>query len=141
MANIVYANNVVNLNHLFYDSHAHLLRMIALELGAEDKVEYLQEKFLGKKMKIKKQKNPHAPKKPKSSYFFFCDEHRSKLIENHKKKNKGKQDKSMMGKVAKKLGELWKNVTEKEKEKYTKMANKDKERYESEMNSFNEKFG
>jgi hypothetical protein len=93
------------------------------------------------KIKIKKQKNPHAPKKPKSSYFFFCDEHRSKLIEKHKKKNKGKQDKTMMGKVAKELGELWKKVSDKDKNKYNKLANKDKERYESEMNSFNEKFG
>ena len=58
----MYTNNVSNLNHLFYDSHAHLLRMVALELGAEDKVDYLQEKFLGKKMKIKKQKIPMLQK-------------------------------------------------------------------------------
>ena len=85
MANIVFNNNTCGLNDLFYDSHAQLLRMVALELGAEDKLDYLQEKFLGKKMKIKKQKNPHAPKKAKTSYFFFCDEHRANLISKYKK--------------------------------------------------------
>lgn len=139
MANIVFNNNTCGLNDLFYDSHAQLLRMVALELGAEDKLEYLQEKFLGKKMKIKKQKNPYAPKKAKTSYFFFCDEHRANLISKYKKHNKGKQDKNMMGNVAKQLGELWKKC--KEKNEYINMANKDKERYESEMNTFNEKYG
>ena len=51
MANIVFNNNTSGLNELFYDSHAQLLRMVALELKAEDKLEYLQEKFLGKKIK------------------------------------------------------------------------------------------
>ena len=139
MANIVFNNNTCGLNDLFYDSHAQLLRMVALELGAEDKLEYLQEKFLGKKMKIKKQKNPYAPKKAKTSYFFFCDEHRTNLISKYKKQNKGKQDKNMMGNVAKQLGELWSKC--KDKERYVIMSTKDKERYESEMNTFNEKYG
>lgn len=140
MANIVFSNNTSGLHELFYDSHAQLLRMVALELGAEDKIDYLQEKFLGKKLKLKKQKNPHAPKKPKSSYFFFCDEHRSALIEKHKKKNKGKkQDKSMMGLVAKELGKMWKDL--KNKDKYNKMSVDDKKRYEKEMSTFNEKYG
>ena len=139
MANIVFNNNTCCLNDLFYDSHAQLLRMVALELGAEDKLEYLQEKFLGKKMKIKKQKNPYAPKKAKTSYFFFCDEHRTNLISKYKKQNKGKQDKNMMGNVAKQLGELWSKC--KDKERYVIMSTKDKERYESEMNTFNEKYG
>ena len=139
MANIVFNNNTCGLNDLFYDSHAQLLRMVALELGAEDKLEYLQEKLKGKKMKIKKQKNPYAPKKAKTSYFFFCDEHRTNLISKYKKQNKGKQDKNMMGNVAKQLGELWSNC--KDKERYVIMSTKDKERYESEMNTFNEKYG
>ncbi len=140
MANIVFSNNTSGLHELFYDSHAQLLRMIALELGAEDKIDYLQEKFLGKKLKLKKQKNPYAPKKPKSSYFFFCDEHRANLIEKHKKKNKGKkQDKSMMGLVAKELGKMWKEL--KNKDKYNKMSVEDKKRYEKEMSTFNEKYG
>jgi len=140
MANIVFSNNTVGLHELFYDSHAQLLRMVALELGAEDKIDYLQEKFLGKKRKLKKQKNPYAPKKPKSSYFFFCDEHRTNLIEKHKKKNKGKkQDQSMMGMVAKELGKMWKELDN--KDNYNKMSVEDKKRYEKEMNTFNEKYG
>jgi len=139
MANIVFSNNTTGLHELFYDSHAQLLRMLALELGAEDKIDYLQEKFLGKKRKMKKLKNPYAPRKPKSSYFFFCDEHRRDLINKYKTKTKTKHDKNMMGQVAKDLGVMWKALEN--KDKYTDMSVEDKKRYESEMNGFNEKYG
>ena len=62
MASTVFHNNTVNLNDTWYESHAHLIRMVALDLGKEDQIEYLIEKFLGKKHKVKKQKNPYLPK-------------------------------------------------------------------------------
>ena len=72
MANIVFHNNTVSINDVWYESHAQLLRMVALDLGASpEKIEELLEKFVGAKKKMKAQKNPYAPKKPKSSYFYF----------------------------------------------------------------------
>ena len=53
MASVVFHNNTVSINDTWYESHAHLVRMIALELGKPDKVPELLEKFLGTKMKIK----------------------------------------------------------------------------------------
>ena len=47
MASTVFHNNTVNLNDTWYESHAHLVRMVALDLGKEDQIEYLIEKFLG----------------------------------------------------------------------------------------------
>jgi len=123
----------------WYDSQAQLVRMACLELGQPDKCEELIEKFLGKKMKIKVQKNPYLPKKPKSAYLFFCDKKRSKLIENHKKKHPSK--KIVIGDIAKELGNLWKTkVNEKQKKEYESMAKKDKERYQTEMAEYKEKY-
>ena len=68
MSGVVFHNNTVSINDVWYESHAHLVKMVALELGQPDKVPELLEKFLGAKMKIKAQKNPNAPKRAKSSY-------------------------------------------------------------------------
>ena len=140
MANIVFHNNTVSINDVWYESHVQLLRMVALDLGAgPEKIEELLEKFVGKKKKMKPQKNPYAPKKPKSSYFYFCDEFRPDYIESFKKKNPDK--KISIANIAKQLGTKWKSLSDNGKKKYVKMAEKDKVRYENDMNTFNEKYG
>ena len=88
---------------------------------------------------MKPQKNPYAPKKPKSSYFYFCDEFRPDYIESFKKKNPDK--KISIANIAKQLGTKWKSLSDNGKKKYVKMAEKDKVRYENDMNTFNEKYG
>ena len=88
MANIVFHNNTVSLNDMWYDSHAQLVRMVAFDLKASsEQIDELLEKYVGKKQKMKAQKNPFQPKKPKSSYFYFCDDFRPKLIEKFHKKH------------------------------------------------------
>lgn len=140
MANVVFHNNTVSINDVWYESHTQLVRMVALELGAgPEKIDELLEKFVGNKQKMKAQKNPHAPKKPKSSYFYYCDQHRPGLIENFKKKNPNK--KVQISEIAKELGAKWKKSSDSSKQKYYKMAEKDKERYVEEMSVFNEKYG
>ena len=140
MANIVFHNNTVSINDVWYESHVQLVRMVALDLGATpEKIEELLEKFVGNKKKMKPQKNPYAPKKPKSSYFYFCDEFRPNYIEDFKKKNPNK--KVSIADVAKQLGSKWKSLSDSGKKKYVKMAEKDKERYAEELNTFNEKYG
>jgi len=140
MANIVFHNNTVSINDVWYESHAQLLRMVALDLGAgPDKIEELLEKFVGNKKKMKAQKNPYAPKKPKSSYFYFCDEFRPGYIEDFKKANPG--GKVSIANIAKQLGAKWKSLSDNGKKKYVKMAEKDKVRYDNDMNTFNEKYG
>lgn len=138
MAGIVFHNNTCSLNELWYESHAQLLRMVCLELGQTDKCDELIEKFVGKKMKIKPQKNPHQPKRPKSAYFYFCDDKRPALITKAKGKN-GKK-KVVVGEVAKELGNMWKKKTESDKECYQILAKKDKERYVKAMEEFQEKY-
>ena len=106
-----------------------------MELGQPEKINELKAKLLGDKMKIKAKKDPNLPKKAKSGFMFFCDEHRPKLIEAQRKKN----NKVVISEVAKELGKKWKAL--KSKTKYDKLAAKDKERYAEAMSDYNEKNG
>jgi len=95
--------------------------------------EELSEKLSSKK----KRKDPNAPKRGKSAYIFFGQEHREKvkaeLMEEHGDDYENKM-------VMRRLGELWKELTtstkakdKKEVAKFEKMAADDKERYQAEM--------
>ena len=139
MANVVFHNNTVSINDVWYESHTQLVRMVALELGASpEKIDELLEKFVGNKQKMKAQKNPFQPKKPKSSYFYFCDDFRPKLIENFHKKHPNK--KVSIADIAKQLGKQWKELKDKNKKKYQAQAEEDKKRYEKDLEEFNEKY-
>ena len=76
----------------------------------------------------KKVKDPNAPKRGKTSYIFFCLEHRDHI----KKKNPDMSAKD----IIKELGTLWRNTPNDKKQKYVKMAESDKERYSGELTDY-----
>lgn len=78
--------------------------------------------------KTKKVKDENAPRKWKSSYIFFCSDKR----ESVKKSNPDLSATEM----TKKLGEMWRSLSDEKKKKYEEMSKKDKVRYESEMESY-----
>ena len=76
------------------------------EMAKVDKVHYDQEtKDYGP---AKGGKDPNAPKRPPSGFFLFCSEFCSKI----KSTNPG----ISIGDVAKKLGEVWNNLSDSEKQ-------------------------
>ncbi|GIL65240.1 hypothetical protein Vafri_19053 [Volvox africanus] len=79
--------------------------------------------------KEKKIKDPNAPKKPLGAYMWFCKDVR----ESVKKENPGLS----VTEIGKRLGELWKEVSEEDKKKYLKQAEEDKERYNKESAAYN----
>jgi hypothetical protein len=72
-----------------------------------------------KKGKVKS----NAPKRVRSAYLFFCKENRQEVASTCLKNTD----------ILKKLGEMWKELSDKKKKKYVKMSDEDKERYEEEM--------
>lgn len=70
----------------------------------------------------KKVKDPNAPKKPKNSFMFFCEENRDLA----KEKNPSFSPKE----VTKRLAELWRELSDKEKQKYKDKADQDKTKYD-----------
>ena len=107
-----------------------------MELGATDRIDELQQKYLGEKLKVKAPKDPNKPKRGKSAFMFFCDKYRPKLIADQKKKGKVN-----IGEVAKKLGADWKKLKDNQKKSSNEAAAKDKERYEKVIAEYNEKHG
>ena len=83
-----------------------------------------------KKLKSKKKskKPKDAPKNPKSSYIFFCQDKRSEIKENNPE--------FLSKDIMRELGRLWKNTTEEDKIKYIDLASNDKERYKEEIKNY-----
>lgn len=78
--------------------------------------------------RLKRRKDPNAPKKWKTGYILFCVDQRDKL----KAENEGLS----ATEITSRLGALWKNLTEKDKAKYEALSKKDKARYENDMSSY-----
>jgi high mobility group protein B1 len=74
--------------------------------------------------KRKRTKDPNAPKRALSAFFWFCSDERSKV--------KDKNPDWTVGEVAKELGRRWADVTPDAKSKFEALAAKDKVRYERE---------
>ena len=131
MSHLKYHNKLVELSEVFYQSHCELITSICIELEQPDKIKSLQAKFLDR-IKLKAKKDPEKPKKSKTSYMYFCQEQRDKLLEENPK--------ILLGEQSKKLGEMWSALEEEEKQKYVTIAGDDKNRYEQELEDYNEKW-
>jgi hypothetical protein len=76
MANIRFHNDTKALNHLWFESHKNLLTSLCIEFGKTDQIDDMVKKFLCEPVKIKTLKDPNKPKRAKSAYLFYCDDHR-----------------------------------------------------------------
>jgi len=106
------------------------------ELAAADKKRYIEEKedyvpdpsFESTKSSRKK-KDPNAPKRALSAYFFFCNEIREGVrAENPNKK---------ITEIATLLAEKWRALPDKKRVKYQKMHEEAKVKYQSAMDDYN----
>jgi high mobility group protein B3 len=96
------------------------------EMAKADKVHCDREmKDYGPAMEGKKKKDSNAPKRPLSGFFLFCLEFCPKI----KCTNPG----ISIGDVAKKLGEMWNNLSNSEKQPYITKAAKLKEKHEKDF--------
>jgi len=78
--------------------------------------------------KRKRTKDPNAPKRALSAFFWFCNDERPKVRETNPKYT--------VGDVAKELGRRWNECTEDQKSKFEALAAKDKARYEKELKAY-----
>lgn len=129
MAHYDYHNNYVSMSDMFYESHKTVIEKVCLHLQVEpEKIDEVVEKFIGKPQKIKSLKDPSMPKRPKSAYILFCQEHRPKI--------KASQPNAKLPDIARALGKLWKEVSADEKKKHEKASSEDKQRYLEEMEKY-----
>lgn len=77
---------------------------------------------VGRGKKRKHVKDPNAPKRSLSAFFWFCHDERTKV--------KALNPEYGVGDIAKELGRKWSDCVPEVKGKYEAMADKDKQRYE-----------
>lgn len=87
------------------------------------------EKTRGKKRK--QQKDPDAPKRSLSAFFWFSHDERGKV--------KGENPEYGVGDIAKELGRRWADADAETRKRYEALADKDKARYEKEMTAYKKK--
>ncbi|XP_071452752.1 high mobility group-T protein isoform X1 [Hetaerina americana] len=78
--------------------------------------------------KRKQFKDPNAPKRSLSAFFWFCNDERPKV--------KATNPEYGVGDIAKELGRKWSDADPDTKSKYEAMAEKDKARYDKEMTAY-----
>lgn len=83
--------------------------------------------------KPKKEKDPNAPKRPRSGYLFWCEEHRGVLKRTHPEISQTE--------MMTKCGESWKKLTDKKRIKYMELAQKDKARFTTELSKYHSRLG
>ncbi|KAK7604900.1 hypothetical protein V9T40_006086 [Parthenolecanium corni] len=81
--------------------------------------------------KRKQMKDPNAPKRSLSAFFWFCNDERGQVKANNPDYG--------VGDIAKELGRKWADAEPHVKQKYEQMAEKDKARYEREMTEYKKK--
>jgi hypothetical protein len=86
-----------------------------------------------KPKKVKKVKDPNAPKRNLTSYFCFLREQRPLVVNDNP--DLAAKD------VVKELAKMWKELDEEEKNKYVKLAAIDKKRYEKDMDTYSKNNG
>jgi len=84
--------------------------------------------IIGRGKKRKQIKDPNAPKRSLSAFFWFCNDERNKV--------KALNPEYGVVDIAKELGRKWSDVDPEIKQKYELMAEKDKARYEKEMTEY-----
>lgn len=104
------------------------------DIAAKDKARYQREMAgyippagEGGSSRKRQKKDPNAPKRALSAFFFFCGEFRASIKADHPDYN--------VGEIAKELGKRWEKVTD--KSKYEGQAAADKVRYEKAMAAYN----
>ncbi len=114
------------------DKERYLTEIADYEPTSEEDLEE-KRKGRGRGKKSSGKKDPNKPKRGKSSYIFFCADHRAEV-----KTNLG--DEAKQTEITTELGRLWNDIKESTKSsdkkklaKYEEQAKADKERYLTEM--------
>lgn len=127
-----FQNDVSALHHLWYESHKNLITSLCIETGNVEKIAEYTDKFLGPSQKLKQRRDPKKPRRPKSSYLFYCDVHRTKLMDDIRAEGKN----IVISEISKVLGAEWKKLTSDDKKLFEAAAQKDRARYADEMQSY-----
>lgn len=123
-------NCILDINKIVSSTCESIIHNICKDLNVDDeKTKELLKKYVSSDIgKLKQKKHPNLPKRPKTSYMFFCDSERQNIMNNNQS--------AKIGDISKILGEKWAKIDEKEKEKFIQLAEEAKEEYNEALKTF-----
>ena len=124
-----YKKIIDNFEEDIYNLSIELIKNVCYDLNKPNKADELIKKYL-KQTNKKPGKKPGKKKVdgikgPKSSYIYFLEEVRPKIVK--------KYPNDKLGDISKRVGKLWQTLNSNDRDKYNKLAKKDTERYKKEM--------
>ena len=125
---LAYFNGVARCVELIHRSHAAIIDLVCAQFGHPEKAAELKSAMLDDRVRLRRKRNPHLPKRPISAYAAYLRHARSEALEKAQDKNPRE--------VLKELARMWKDLSEEAKQPFVQIAQKDKQRYKEAMESY-----
>jgi len=102
------------------------------QMAEEDKkrFEFEQQVVVAKKKRVKRTKDPNAPKRALSGFFWFSNEERAKVV--------AANPDFKVGDIAKELGRRWSECDPASRARFEQLAAQDRQRYEKEKHEYSQ---
>lgn len=130
MAHYEYYSNMRTIMESNRASHASLIKRVCSELGQPERTDDMVRKYIDDSIRIKKFKDPKAPKRPRSGYMLYCEKTRDGVRKSLPKN-------ASFADIIKKMAKHWGILENDKKESYNKLAEEDKVRYAKELEDYN----
>lgn len=131
MAHYEYYTNMRTIIESTRASHVSLIKRVCDELGQPERASEMEEKYIDNaNFRVKKFKDPSAPKRARSGYMLYCEKTRESVRDSLPKS-------ASFADIIKKMAKNWKKLDEDKKLAYNKLADDDKARYARELEEYN----
>jgi len=111
------------------NSHVSLIKRVCSELGQPERTDEMVAKYIDDSIRVKKFKDPKAPRRPRSGYMLYCEKNRPS-VKKSLPKNASFAD------IIKKMASNWGSLDDEKKNFYNKLADEDKDRYNKEIEDY-----
>lgn len=125
---LAYFNDIARCVELVHRSHGAIIDSVCAHLGKPEKASELKLSMLDERVRLRRRRNPHLPKRPISAYAAYLRHARSEAVANTDDKNPRE--------VLKELARMWRGLSDEAKQPFVQIAQKDKERYKQEMKTY-----
>ena len=125
---LAYFNGIARCVELIHRSHGAIIDLVCTQFGRPEKAGELKAAMLDDRVRLRRRRNPHLPKRPISAYAAYLRHARSEALAKSEDKNPRE--------VLKELARMWRDLSDEAKQPFVQIAQKDKQRYKEAMEKY-----
>ena len=132
MSHYEYYSTMRSITESMRASHIKLIENICNDLGESEKIPELTAKYIGRAdrmVRIKKFKDPDAPKKAMSGYMWYCKKRRVEGVQTE-------NPDASFADIIRTLAKEWEQLNDTSRSEYLQLAEEDKDRYERQVEEY-----